>query len=482
VKGLVLVYLITAIGAIGAVWRPMVGLYAYVFFAVLRPHFLFGWAGNLSNISDIVGIAMIAGWTLKGFGSWKLGRGRSVTAALSIFTVWVWLSATQALDSSVAYPWGIEMMKILAPFLVGVTTLKTTAHWRTLLWVIVAAQAYVGAEMNLSYLGGWNQAASGYGGMDNNSFGISLVATLGPAFALAMTEKRVTTRLMAAVCALVILHTVLLTFSRGAFVALLVVGATAFLIMPKRPIYVVTIILVALVTVRLIGPQLADRFATAFVASEERDESADSRVRLWRDCLDVALKRPMFGIGPRNWPLIAADYGWTRGKEAHSVWMQTLAETGFPGVGALALFFGLAIFRLWPLARSRLNATSRLEAGGAMGVILSIVGFAVAGQFVTLTGLEIPYYTTLVGVVLVKSAGEREAPATAGARWRAGISGRRCHPRPALQARRADSAHTGSLNIDHALTAPRLKDGRWRHVNGNRPVDDQDIDTTGRLV
>jgi probable O-glycosylation ligase (exosortase A-associated) len=411
VKGLILVYLVTALAGIGALWRPTLGLYAYVLFAVLRPHFLFGWAGNLSSISDIVGISMIVGWTLHGFGSWRLGRGRAVTAALLFFTFWIWLSATQALDPSVAFGWGIEVLKILVPFLIGVTTLSTQAHWRTMFWIIVAAQAYVGVEMNVSYLSGWNRATEGYGGMDNNSYGIGLVATLGPAFALVLTEKRIAFQVAALTCTAVILHTVLLTFSRGAFVGVLVVGLATFLIMPKRPKYLLAIALAGLLTVRLVGPELAERFSTIFVESEDRDVSAASRVELWRDCLDVAVKNPIFGVGPHNWGLVAANYGWPEGKEAHSVWLQTLAETGFPGAGSLALFFGLAVLRLWPIARAGMQGTDHLEAGLAIGVILSIVGFAVAGQFVTLTGLEIPYYTTMVGVVVLKNARSSTAPA-----------------------------------------------------------------------
>jgi O-antigen ligase len=219
-------------------------------------------------------------------------------------------------------------------------------------------------------------------------------------------------RLVAAACGAVILHTVLLTFSRGAFVGLLAVGVMTFLMMPKRPAFVVAMILAGLLTVRLVGPQLAERFSTTFVDSAQRDLSSESRVQLWRDCLDVALHQPIFGVGPRNWPLVASGYGWPDGKEAHSVWMQTLAETGFPGVGLLALYFGLAIVQLWPIARRRMNAENRQAIGAAMGVILSITGFAVAGQFVTLTGLEIPYYTTMVGVVLLKQVGGiKPAPA-----------------------------------------------------------------------
>jgi probable O-glycosylation ligase (exosortase A-associated) len=413
VYGLTIVWAITILAAGGALWRPALALYAYIFFAVLRPHFLFGFAGSMANVSDIVGIAMLVGWALHGFGSWRLGRGWTITVSLVLFTAWVWLSATQALYPSVSYAWGLEMLKILAPFLVGVTLLSTPAEWRILLWTIVAATGYIGFEMNLQYVRGFNQVgAYGYGGMDNNSFGIALVTTLGPAFALAVMEKRLWLRVTAAVCAAAILHTILLTFSRGAFVGLLVLGVATFLIMPKRPKYLLALLLISLVTFRFVGPQLADRFSTVFVSADERDASSESRLLLWQDCVDMALTHPLFGVGPRHFPIHASDYGWPPGKEAHSVWMQTFAETGFPGVSFLLLFFGWTMVRMWPIARARITDENRLEVGVATGVMLGIIGFVVAGQFVSLTGLEVPYYIALTGLVLLKSRDARQAVAT----------------------------------------------------------------------
>jgi putative inorganic carbon (HCO3(-)) transporter len=413
VYGLTLVWLITIISAVGAVVRPRIGLYAYVFLATLRPHFLFGWAGNLANVSEIVGTAMIVGWVLNGFGAGRMGRATPITLVLVLFTGWVWLSATQAIYPSASYLWGIEMLKILAPFVVGVTMLSRPEEWRTLIWIIVGTTGYLSLEMNLSYLRGYNQVWYGYGGMDNNSFGIALVTTLGPAFGLALTEKKKWVRGAAVLCMAFILHTILLTYSRGAFVGLLVLGVTTFVLMPKRPKYVLAVLVIGLVTLRFVGPQLAERWESTFASAEERDGSAESRIDLWRDCLAIASDHPVFGIGPRNFPLIAHEYGWTNGKEAHSVWMQMLAETGFPGVGLLALFFVSAMIWLWPLARPRAIRVNSLEGGVALGVILGITGFMVAGQFVSLAGLETPYYVVLTGLVLMKDVRSRVVvPAT----------------------------------------------------------------------
>jgi O-antigen ligase len=413
--GLTLTYVITALGAFGALRYPTIGLYVYVGFAVLRPQSIWGWAGDLSNLSLIVGVPTLIGWALNGFGSWRFGRARSVVLAYLMFVVWFVLSATQARDTTASYASVVEFSKLVLPFLVGITMLDGEKDWRPMFWTIVLALGYVGFENNLNYVRGYNFASEGFGGMDNNFFGAVLVTGIGPAVALVLTSKSWYARGLAAAAGALILHTVLLTFSRGAMVGLLAIGLTAAVMMPKRPKYIAALVVTVLLTVRLTGPQLAARYATTFAAAEERDQSAESRVDLWRDCLTVIEAYPVFGVGPANWVVIASSFGWPPGKSAHSVWMETAAEVGIPGVLALMLFFGGAGAKLWPIARERQTDANRYEVAVALGVVLSIVGFAVAGQFVSAPGIEPPYYITMVGVAMLKCR-SRAAVAAATAR------------------------------------------------------------------
>ena len=41
---------------------PLIGLFVYVGFAVLRPQFIWGWAGDFGGISLYVGVATLIGW------------------------------------------------------------------------------------------------------------------------------------------------------------------------------------------------------------------------------------------------------------------------------------------------------------------------------------------------------------------------------------------------------------------------------------
>ena len=413
-KGLILVYAIAAFGSVGALVSPIIGLFVYVGFAVLRPQFIWGWAGDFEGISFYVGIATLIGWVVHGCGSLKIGAGRSIVMALIAVAIWTVISATQAFNTTVAYGEIYPMAKMVVPFLIGVTLIDSLQRSRALLWTIVLAQGYVSFEMNLEYLlRGNNVAGDGFGGMDNNCFGVSLVTTIGPALVLALGAKRWWEKALAAACGALILHATLLTFSRGAMVGLLAVGATAFAVMPKRPKYVAALVVVALVAVSLTGPQLAARYATTTAGDEGRDSSAESRIDLWRDCWNIGLDNPILGIGPGNFHVVASSIGWTEGKQAHSTWMQALAETGFPGVLALLMFFLIAAFKLWPMARARQTDQNRDQVVMASGIIMSIVGFIVTAQFVSLAGLEIPYYLTMIGVVILKQSEIAAAAAAA---------------------------------------------------------------------
>jgi len=410
-KGLILVYLIAGAGSVGALFAPVIGLSVYVLFAVLRPQFIWGFAGDFNGISRWVGLATLAGWALHGFGSLKVGRGKSIVGLLILFTLWSVASATQAIDKDIAWAQFEPMAKYIMPFLIGVTLIQDQYWSRVMMWVLVGAQGYVGFEMNLAYTRGWNVAAEGFGGMDNNCFGVALVATIGPAAALMLGAKTWRERILAAVAGALILHTTLLTFSRGAMVGLLLVGATAFIIMPKRPKYVAVLLICGLVTIRLVGPQLAARYATALAQEEDRDESAESRLELWADCWKVIKERPLFGVGPGNFRVVAAELGWPPGKQAHTTWLQTGAENGAPGMILLLLFFGTAVVKLWPMARAKLTEENREQVVMASGVIMCVVGFMISGQFVSLGGLEIPYYATMIGVSLLRQQQTAALPA-----------------------------------------------------------------------
>src|SRR5262249_51469245 len=141
-------------------------------------------------------------------------------------------------------------------------------------------------------------------------------------------------------CAVFLIHAILISFSRGGMIALILTGLTAFLLIPRRPIYYVGLALATLVTFLAPGPEVRARFMTAFEASENRDGSAQNRLDYWRYCLDTIPQHPVVGVGPDYWAdYMSQHYARTRA-EAHNLWLQVTVELGIPALLFLLAYYG----------------------------------------------------------------------------------------------------------------------------------------------
>jgi O-antigen ligase len=400
-KGLVLTYLLAYGGAIVALFNPFVGVCVYWLFDIVRPQYMFAWAGADGSYSQVIALATIVGWAAKGFGDWSFKRSRIIIAFFVASTLWTVLSAVDASNQEVATAYLEPLFKRAIMFTIAVTTVTTAARLRTAAWVIVGGAGYVSLEMNLAYLGGFNHARQlGYGGMDNNSFAISLVTCLGVALIMALYSPRLWQKAAALGSAAAIAHTVLLTFSRGGMLGMIVAGSAAFVILPKRPKYLAALGGTLIVSLTFAGPEVRERFASSFSEDSERDWSAQSRVDLWRDCLTIMQTYPLLGVGPGHFPLVAEEFGWNAGKEAHSLWMQVGAETGVPGLVFLLGVYVSAMLPMLRLARSPDGDT--WVKYGAFMVFASLAGFITSAQFVTIAGLETPLYVVVIAAGLLR--------------------------------------------------------------------------------
>jgi O-antigen ligase len=266
--------------------------------------------------------------------------------------------------------------------------------------------------MNMEYLSGWNRfekLENVMAGLDNNSFCIGVVTGAGVAFFLGLLEKSIWRKWLCYVAAALMAHVTMFGESRGGMLGLVVSGIATFFLISKEPRHYYAFLLALIVGLRLAGPAVTARFMSSFVSKEQRDASAESRIILWEACWDIMKSNPLFGVGPDNFPIVVPAYGFNRGKEAHSLWFQTGAEVGFPGMFMLLGFYAYPMWRLFLIQRRKdiedpwLIDASRL-------VIASFSGFIVSATFVSLEGLEFPYYLGLFAAGVLKVEGlERDA-------------------------------------------------------------------------
>ena len=397
VKGLLFTYAMCYGGSVVAIFRPWYGLLVYICFAIIKPDALWHWSVPAGNYSRIVALALLAGWVMHGFGRLNFGKAATPLAGLCV----AWLSslflAFSATDQGLAWGYVESLFKILLPIVVAMTLIRSVDQLKQLAWTIVISEGYVAFDMNMSYFGGYNRLQdTGFAGMDNNTVAITFVTSIGLAFFLGLYSPKLWQQGVAFLAALFLAHGVMLSFSRGALLTLIVTCAVSFFLIPKGPKHYTAFVVAVLIGLRMAGPELIERFGTAFLDASERDRSANLRVEHWYACLDSIAKHPL-GIGPSHWRFVAPEYGLPK-MEAHSFWLQTAAELGIPGFLGYAIFYGGAMAYLWPLARGRVAVSDPWITRFAQMAISSLVGFCISAQFVTVNGVEAPLYVTLLGL------------------------------------------------------------------------------------
>ncbi|MFY8202391.1 MAG: O-antigen ligase family protein, partial [Pirellula staleyi] len=307
-KGLLFVYLLTYGGAVAAFFRPFYGLVAYMIAAILRPENLWSWSVPVEGqYSKVIAIAFLTSWAIHGMGGWELYKGKIVLWLLIGYWFSIVASAVFAANQEVAWKYVILHSKILLPMVAGMTIISSIEEIRLFAWMLVACLGFVAYTAHEMYYGGRLPEFRDQGllGMDNNSICIAMASGVGLAVFLGFSETRLALKFTAFALAVLMMHVPLFGNSRGGMLGVSVVGVVTFLILPKKPGLLVIYMVGVLSALRLAGPMVRERFATAFANSENREASAQSRLNLWADCWDVMVHNPILGIGPDHWPLIA---------------------------------------------------------------------------------------------------------------------------------------------------------------------------------
>ncbi len=398
--GLLFTYGLTYGGSLVSLVNPFYGLLIYICFAIIKPPALWPWSVPVGSYSRIIGVSFLVGWTLNGFGDQRVGAAKPVLYALLGYWLWVMLSTTSSPDPSLGAPFCEYLAKIVLPFAAGLTLVRTERQLEMLFWTVLISCAFLAYEANLAYLNGYHFEQLGFLHLDNNSFAILMVTSYGLALVNGFLDSVWWRRYFCFGCAAAMAHVPMLAMSRGGMVGVAVATMAAFFVLPKTGRVLRGFALALIAGSVLAGPSVVDEFSTSFQEEEERDYSAQSRVDLWRDCTEAMLRNPLFGVGQEHWGLVAPSYGWPLGKEAHSLWFQTAAELGIPGLAFLVGFYVIAFLKMRSLAKT---TESEFIRAAALGTAVAIVGFAVSGSFVTVEGFELPYYVVLIGLCGLKA-------------------------------------------------------------------------------
>lgn len=413
-KGLIFTYVMTYGGAFASLLQPFIGLCVYVCFSLICPENLWFWSVPQGSYSRIVAIALLLGWAINGFGDTRIGRARPIAYSLVGFLcIWILDGALIAPDKKIGLN-GVEgLAKIVLPFLVGLTLINSVGKLKAIAWVIVVCQGYLAYEFNATYYAvGINDGEWRFRGLDNNGIAIVMDTSIGLALFLALESPRWFQRLLALAAVGLMAHVVLFSMSRGGMLGLCVVGLVGFFLIPKQPKHYVVFFLAVLLVIRLAGPAVRKEFFSSFESGEKRDRSTNTRLMHWKACFDCILRHPL-GVGPDTWPTVAPEYGLPM-MEAHTTWLQLGAELGLQGLLAIGMFYGYCISRLWTFTFKTTYVPDPWLRTLARMVITSLAGFIVSAQFVSVEGIELPYFVVMLGAAAIKLSSQPAHPEVGG--------------------------------------------------------------------
>ena len=287
----------------------------------------------------------------------------------------------------------IELLKIIAFYLMIVHLVNTRKRIRIFVWTYLLLILYLaGSSLKAYYTGGFEVAqgidrAVGLtsAGGDPNALANTLGSTLGMYFLLVGSETSLGRRLLAALGSGILLWTLMLTGSRGGVLAVLAVLVFLWWRSRHRVLGAVVGLLFIASVFSILPDQYKARYSS--MTHSELDASSQGRITAWKKGVRMFVDHPLFGVGIGNFGnanAIAYSSGRHRSYlKAHNLYVQVFAETGL--VGAVAFFgFMFQFLRLNRRAARRTRSRGdawKFETAVLDGLMAGFVCLLVAGMF-----------------------------------------------------------------------------------------------------
>lgn len=217
-----------------------------------------------------------------------------------------------------------------------------------------------------------------------------------------------------------LIGTLLLSYSRGAFIALVgqvvLLSCLAIWIVPKkkraprRAIVMVGTAAVAAVVFFFAGNVLRGTFysvqdlgAKVTFTADEGTSSIDERRDFWAQAWALSLEAPLFGHGPYSFRFLQPRLQqsvYATSDHAHNLWLKLGMERGWP---AAILWTVMAVFSLWLAARRTLKDREwSWEPLAALGVI-GVMAHVLIDYNLQFVGIALPFWV-LLGLMAAPAA------------------------------------------------------------------------------
>jgi putative inorganic carbon (hco3(-)) transporter len=380
----------------------------YLIFEYIRPHAIWSGFEVYPYWARTFLILAFLGWTLD---SRRQLIWTKTTSKVFAFLILITLSSYNAYWPSISWNHYMDYFNWVVVFFVLTQTVTT----RTRFYILVLI--FMLASFKLSMYGARTWAARGFGyadwglagprGFFNNPGELAIqMLMFGPiALFFILGIKQHLSRLkfwILCLMPLTAVMTILGTNTRGGQLAL-AVQLLALLMLSKHRIKALILVgFIAVIGFSFLPEEQKSRYDAA-----GSDSTSIQRILYWKHGWEMIKDHPVLGVGYFNFSQYynvkhADDLVLGRGKPAelpHNIFIQVGTDTGFTGLVLFLLILGGAYWTTFRLKTQARAAGDVFTENMATGMNISLIGFVVAGQFVTVT-----YYPFLwIHLVLLTS-------------------------------------------------------------------------------
>jgi len=328
-----------------------------------------------------------------------------ITVIWLCFILWLTLSTFTAINVDVSIVEWKRVIKIQLVALLTLVLINNRVKLNQLIWVITMSIGFFGIKggVFVATTGGsfrvWGPPESFIGG--NNEIALALLMVLPFMWYLRSESSNKWLRHALIIAILLCVLSIISSYSRGAFLAAVVVMLT-FWVKSKRK-FIIGMALAA-VTAAVLGfmpAQYFNRIDT--IESYQQDTSATGRINAWHFAFNLALDHPLTGGGFGTFtkelflsyapnPLAFHD--------AHSIYFEVLGEQGFIGLFLFLTLWILAYRSCGNIKKQVLNNDKLRWASNLVSMTqVCIVAYGVGGAFLGLAYFDLPYHILTICVL-----------------------------------------------------------------------------------
>jgi len=333
-------------------------------------------------------------------------RPREVNLVLFLFLTGL-LSIPLAINRQEAWAeFSGTFIRCIVIFVVMINVVRTEARLKGLIFLSMAAGIWLSIEaineyrLGLMTVEGYRAAGRGTGIFGNtNDMALHLVTILPISVAFMLGSKGAVRKLIYGASATLMIAAIVLSYSRGAFIGMLVVVLfIAWKLGRQRRLEIIFAVLGFAGVIVLLAPdKYGSRLLSIFIPSLDAEGSADSRRGELFRSIYVALRHPLLGIGMGNYQP-EMSY---KGLVTHNSYTQVAAEMGMTALACYVMFIVTPLKKLGQIARETLETRrdSRFYYL-ALGIQASLIAYLISSFFLSVAYVWYVYYLVAYAVCL----------------------------------------------------------------------------------